>query len=367
ERKPAVAAIVRDVTLQREAEASLRLVQYSIDHASDPVIWVDKDGKFVYTNEAARQYLGYSSGEISELTVWDIYPEFSSESGPLLLASIKEEGSGVFEAMIKDKHGNMKPVEATASYLIFEGRELFFGYIRDIRERKESEEALRKSAEELRSTKDRALLYLDIMGHDIRNKLQAMMLASQIALIGSDSEEVAEALAIQEKAIHTIQSLITRVKSLEEMLSETLQQRDLVRVVSDSITLLKEQNEFVEVEVDIEEIQASIDADSFLETLVMNIFDNAIEHNPKENPKIWISLMKDESGYFLNISDNGLGISDDRKAELLDQNRRYGGIALHQCKFIVEKYGGYIEIADRVPRKQDEGAKFRIWIPFHSS
>ncbi|MFW9848404.1 MAG: PAS domain S-box protein [Candidatus Thorarchaeota archaeon] len=361
--RPAVAAIIRDVTLQREAENTLRLVQYSIDHTSDPVFWIDKDGNFVYTNEAARTYLGYTTNEISNITVWDVYPEFSTERGPEMLARVKEKGSAVYEVMIKDKHEKLMPVEVTASYLVFEGRELFFTYVKDIRERKETEMALKKSAEELRATKDRALLYLDIMGHDIRNKLQGMMLASQLALIGNDSDEVAEAMAIQEKTIETIQSLITRVKSLEEMINEPLIQREIAPVLDTVIAQLKEQHPSVKIEMDIPSIKMMISSDSFLETLIMNILDNAVEHNPNDSPSIWIKISNDDLGVTLSIADNGQGISHSRKLELLDPNRRYGGIALHQSKFIAEKYGGHIEISDRIPEKQDEGAMFRIWIP----
>jgi PAS domain S-box-containing protein len=363
EGRPAVAAIVRDVTIQREAEDTLRLVQYSIDHTSDPVFWIDKEGKFAYTNEAARKYLSFTIEEISEVTVWDIYPEFSSERGPQMLAQVKQKGSEVFEVLIKDKHGNLMPVEVTASYLIFEGRELFFTYVKDIQERKESEEALRKSTEELRATKDRALLYLDIMGHDIRNKLQGMMLASHLALIGNDSEEVKEAITIQEKAIETIQDLITRVKSLEEMVNEPLIQRDLVLALNDVVTKMKNQYTSTKCEIEIPFMQFNIRGDSFLETLIMNILENAVEHNQKDNPMIWVHMSRDDAGVKLSIADNGSGISDSRKSELLDPNRRYGGIALHQSKFIAEKYGGYIEISDRIIGKPEMGARFIIWLP----
>ena len=363
EGNPAVVAIVKDVTIQREAEETLRLVQYSIDNASDPVFWVDKDGKFAFTNEAANNYLGYSKEEIEELSVWEIYPEFSTERGPRLLAAIKEKGSDIVEISIKDKKGNLHPVEVNVSYLIFEGRELFFSYVRDISERKEAELALQNSANELRATKDRALLYLDIMGHDIRNKLQGMLLASQIALLGVEEEESREALGIQEKSIETIQSLITRVKSLEEMISEPLAQYDFLKVVSASIVNLKEQYPHAEIFPDIQIDKALIQADIFLETLIMNILDNAVDHNPNYSPKIWIHFTEDQKGYNLSIRDNGPGISNSRKEELMDPDRRYGGIALHQSKFIVEKYGGFIEIRDRIDGHPSEGARFCIWIP----
>jgi len=361
--KSATVATVTDITESKQAEDKLRLVQYSIDNASDPVFWVDKDGKFAFTNEAARNLLGYSLEEIEELTVWDIYPEFSTEQGPKMLAAIKEKGSDIVEISIKEKDGILHPVEVNVSHLIFEGRELFFSYVRDISERKQAEVALQISADELRATKDRALLYLDIMGHDIRNKLQGMMLATQIALLDIDEEDTKEPLATQEKSIETIQSLITRVNSLEEMSSEPLSQQDFVESVQSSIEILQKQYPHVKINQDIQIENAFIQADNFLGTLILNILDNAVGHNPSASPEIWIVFEEDTQGYNLSIRDNGLGISDSRKKELLDPNRRYGGIALHQSKFIVEKYGGNIKILDRVEGNPKEGACFCIWIP----
>ena len=61
------------------------------------------------------------------------------------------------------------------------------------------------------------------------------------------------------------------------------------------------------------------------------------------------------------ISDNGPGISDTMKASLFDMSRRFGGIGLHQAKQIIEKYGGRIEVHDRVPSAFSKGAEFRLF------
>jgi signal transduction histidine kinase len=43
--------------------------------------------------------------------------------------------------------------------------------------------------------------------------------------------------------------------------------------------------------------------------------------------------------------------------------RRYGGVGLLQSKQICDKYGGRIEVRDRVPEQPGEGAEFAIWLP----
>jgi signal transduction histidine kinase len=106
-----------------------------------------------------------------------------------------------------------------------------------------------------------------------------------------------------------------------------------------------------------------IDADDFLELLLSNILMNAIEHNPKDEKKVWVELTEVDIGYVVSIADNGMGISDSVKASLFDTSRRFGGLGLHTAHYIVEKYNGLIEIHDRVAGDSTQGAEFRIWIP----
>ncbi|MFW9965846.1 MAG: hypothetical protein ACFFEA_01705 [Candidatus Thorarchaeota archaeon] len=53
------------------------------------------------------------------------------------------------------------------------------------------------------------------------------------------------------------------------------------------------------------------------------------------------------------------------KSVHFDQERRYGGLGLHQAKRILAKYGGVIEVSDRVPGDYSKGALFRLWFPKH--
>ena len=108
---------------------------------------------------------------------------------------------------------------------------------------------------------------------------------------------------------------------------------------------------------------ANIKADEFLCRLICNLFENAIIHNPSEGRKVWVFLREVIDGFEVSISDNGKGIPDKRKEELLDPDRRFGGIGIHQSKSIVEKYGGRISIHDRVKGDVIQGAEFRIWFP----
>ena len=42
---------------------------------------------------------------------------------------------------------------------------------------------------------------------------------------------------------------------------------------------------------------------------------------------------------------------------------RLGGLGLHFSKDVVEKYGGRLEVRDRVEGDSSKGAKFVVWLP----
>ena len=143
-RKVHVAAI-RDITERQRAEKELRLTQFSVEHASDAIFWMDPQGRIVYVNEAACRSLGRSREELLSLSIPDIDPLFPKEAWEAFWEELKPRGSMTFETQHQTKEGRVFPVEITANYLEFDGKEYSFAFARDITERKRAEEALRAS------------------------------------------------------------------------------------------------------------------------------------------------------------------------------------------------------------------------------
>ena len=76
----AVVGTVHDITERRALENRLREseVRYAstVELAAVGIAHVDKEGRFVWSNQKLRDMLGYSSEELSELTVWHVsHPE----------------------------------------------------------------------------------------------------------------------------------------------------------------------------------------------------------------------------------------------------------------------------------------------------
>jgi PAS domain S-box-containing protein len=147
-------ASVADNTAQfikrKRAENELRLTQFSVEHASDAVFWMDTQGRIVYVNEAACRSLGRSREELLALSIPDIDPPIRKVGWGTAWEEVKAQGSRVLVTQHQTKEGRTFPVEVTANYLEFDGKEYSFAFARDITERLRAEEALRDSEERYR-------------------------------------------------------------------------------------------------------------------------------------------------------------------------------------------------------------------------
>jgi PAS domain S-box-containing protein len=140
----------RDITDLKQAEKALKLTQASIDLAANEILWITPEGKIVYANEATCKALQRSRDELLGMYMWDIQPKYTMEKWQEHWQEIKKRGSFTFETIHYTKDGREIPVEASVNYVKSDGNEFNFTYIKDITDRKRSEEALRASEERLR-------------------------------------------------------------------------------------------------------------------------------------------------------------------------------------------------------------------------
>ncbi len=139
---PIVRGMARDVTEQRRTNHSLRLFRALIDRSSDAIEVIDPNTlRFLDCNESAYKDLGYTREEFLALSVYDIDPLVDER----MLVRIKEEldrsGFVIFESVHRRKDGSTFLVEINLKIVRLE-RDYRLAAVRDITERKATEEAL---------------------------------------------------------------------------------------------------------------------------------------------------------------------------------------------------------------------------------
>jgi two-component system sensor histidine kinase/response regulator len=170
-----VLALFRDITDRKHAEEQLRLTQFVVDRVSDALFWIGPDARIAYVNGAACQLLGYSRDELLTLGVHDIDPCFPSEKWPEHWEELKQNGSLRFESAHRRKNGQVFPIEVTANYLEFGGREYNIAFVRDSTQRRRTEQALREAKAQAEAASAAKSEFLANMSHEIRTPMTAIL------------------------------------------------------------------------------------------------------------------------------------------------------------------------------------------------
>lgn len=215
----------------------------------------------------------------------------------------------------------------------------------------------------IETQKERAMHLIDLMAHDFRNQLQVILGSTMVMEMKLQDPEARRLLGQIVSSVERCQSMISKVKVTEPLMSVPLRIRKLGTTIQSVVESQKDQHRDVVFELSLKADDALIDADQFLEQLLGNLIENAIEHNPREKRIVWVSLKKSGEGYQIAIGDNGHGISSSLRTAIFNVSRRYGGVGLHQSKQICDKYGGRIDARDRVKGQPTEGAEFVVWLP----
>ncbi|ABS55158.1 multi-sensor signal transduction histidine kinase [Methanoregula boonei 6A8] len=146
--------LIRQIVRRRKAESGLRQMKFSVDHASEGIIWLRGSGEIAYFNEAICAMLGYTPREFSGLSVVDIRPGLSRQSLSSAWDRILSRKCASIEEMLLKKDGSTLPVELVLSYNEQGPDPLIFVFVRDISERRRSEESLKKAVCQLIQMED---------------------------------------------------------------------------------------------------------------------------------------------------------------------------------------------------------------------
>lgn len=154
-------SVIRDITEVKKSQAALenseKRFRALIEHSSDAIGMMDRDGTLVYASPAAWTILGYGSNELTRHSIYDfVHPEERDEDVGVFSELLKHPGTSVAgQFRFKHKSGTWRWLDVVASNLLHEPavNAIVLNY-RDITERKLAQEELYRSRQMLQLVLD---------------------------------------------------------------------------------------------------------------------------------------------------------------------------------------------------------------------
>ena len=186
--------LMQDITNETEAEFSLHksnsILQAVIDNANDGILILDNAGSIESMNPSACRLFGYEEKEISgqplEVLMADAFQkqhisllskEWENQERKKTL--IEQEGEG------KRKDGSTFPCHCSMSEIQVEEAKMFSVIIRDLTQRKEAEEVLRKHSKKLEQEVKKRTESLRIAKEKLAQYAKQLETAQWISKVGS--------------------------------------------------------------------------------------------------------------------------------------------------------------------------------------
>jgi PAS domain S-box-containing protein len=370
-------SLIETLAELRRSEDALRESQQElrdfVDNAVEGIHSVGPDGTVLWANDAELQMLGYTREEY----VGHHIAEFHADAAVIedILARLsRNETIRDREARLEHKDGSVRHVMINANVLWKDGRFVHTRcFTRDVTERKKLAEEREKLIESLQRTVRFSDTFLGILGHDLRNPLNAIATSANLLMRRSDSETLAKPisriLSSADRMARMIDQLLdfTRIR-LGGGLRLDRRPADVQSIVAAVVEELDTIHGGAGIQVEARgEMRGEWDADR-LSQLISNLAGNALQHR---TPGSRVHVRLDGThAHELRMEFHNEGMVPEEILPVLfepfhgDADRRSVhssglGLGLYISQQVVVAHGGSIEVTT----SSNPGTKVTVQLP----
>nr|WP_170319349.1 ATP-binding protein [Polyangium spumosum] len=349
-----VAALVRTITLLDRAEKAEATIRDLLAHVPDALLVLGEQHRITYANPEAKKALGRpSTGSLLGRPICEVLPELSAElfavatgEEPFALPDITLDGE-VYAPTVR-----VFPVDLGLGSTILALRNV----------------TTRRMAEV------RRLDFYSIIAHDLRSPLSAMLMRSELILMGKHGPLPREVIVDLHKMQGSIRTLVGMINDFLDLASIegghyklNKEDVDLGALVESTADLLRPLLVSGELSFELRGTirQAAVLADRRrLAQVIANLLSNAIKFTPRGG-KITAALEDAETYIEMAVEDTGGGIPSDQIPKLFQRYSRADsrmsgtGLGLMIVREVVEAHGGTVGVESTPGR----GSRFWFRLP----
>ncbi len=355
----------------RESEEKYRAI---FDNAAIGIDLVDRDGRFLETNSALCEMLGYDQEELGKISFFDVsHPDDVETSRACHRALISGESSTVrMEKRYLRKDGEIMWADLFASAIhdLVGKYQVTVGVITDITDRRRYEQSQAQLMNEIRN-------FAYIVSHDLRSPLVNLRGFSRVlgealetirpavergvplmpeqarrAVVEALEEDVPECLAFMNSSISHMNKQVNGILELSrlgrsELHFEPLPMNVLVEEILSTFAYEINQQG---IRISIEELPNVVADRAAVEQIVANLIGNAIKYLEPHRPgtiAVRGENLLEEARF--EVRDNGRGIREEDLSRIFDVFQRVGrldvpgeGMGLSYVRTLVRRHGGRV-------------------------
>lgn len=360
-----IGVLFRDITERKKTEEALKLsgqrIHEILESITDDFMVLDRNWNYVYANSQAARLVGLEPDTIVGKNFWDLFPQNrGTEIERNLVEAMEQRETRRFE--INGQYS--KKTKIITTYPSVEGIALI---ATDITERKNLEKQLHEK-ERLAAIGSTA----GMVGHDIRNPLQAMM--SDVFLLKEflksmpdmpTKTEVEESLDGIEKNIAYVNKIVADLQDYARPLKPEYSQIDAAESVNNVLKNV-DLPDNIKLVISISAPKKFTSEATFIRRSLTNLVNNALQAMP-DGGTLTISAQQSPSSVTFTVADTGVGIPDEVKPKLfspmMTTKSKGQGLGLAVVKRLIEGIGGRVTVESQVGK----GTRFMIELPISQS
>ena len=352
----------RDTTgnnqIEEESESEKRL-RTLVELAPDGIITISLKGYVTSINSAYSKLTGYSNDEIvgkhftklNVLKMRDI-PKMAKMFSSWILG--KEPEPLEFEYVHKDGSNKWGEAHFKIIRISLLKREMI-GILRDVTDRKQSEEKMKNLMEELERSNSELDDYTYAVSHDLKAPLRTIEAFGNFLLddysdkLDDEGREYVRRMSeasIRMKNLIDDLLLISRVGRKNTEITRVDFNQLLQEIIDDFETVINERS----AEIVVDDLPTLFTQRVWMKQLFSNLINNGIKFNNSKTPTIKVKCEEGEGELIFSVEDNGIGIDKKYHEQIFKIFQRLhtqdeypgSGAGLTICKKIIDSYGGRI-------------------------